>query len=381
MPYYRSVGRLPRKHHTVGGGYEELVGHDGFSGSSSLCYHRRSPSALVAVEAVQGPREALVANHPLLPRHTRPIKLPASGDPVTGRRVLAANAHCTLSWWSGGSGCSPLYRDAVGDEVDYLQSGSARLESTFGALDVAAGDYVVIPAGTVHRWDVQGPTELLLVEAAGGHLEVPPRYLTATGQFREGAPYSERDVRGPDAPLLVEDDGPAEILVRTRSGLTRHVLASHPFDVEGWDGCCYPWALAILDFEPITGRLHQPPPVHQTFLGPRFVVCSFVPRFFDFDPAAVKVPYHHSNVDCDEVLFYSQGAFMSRAGSGIGAGSMTIHPAGFTHGPQPGSAQRAASEARTEEVAVMIDTFDPLELSSDALSTEDPEYWKTWQVP
>ena len=299
-------------------------------------------------------------------------------DPVTGRRVLAGNQHVTLCWWAGGACASPLATTAVGDELVYVQEGTARLETALGALELGPGDHAVVPAGLIHRWVVHGPAQLLVVEAAGGHVDVPAKHLTERGQLREGAPYSERDVRVPTAPLVVEDDGPVDVLVRTRSGLTRHVRQSHPFDVVGWDGCAYPWAFQILDLEPVDGRLHQPPPVHQTFAGPRFVVCAFVPRPYDFDPDAVKVPYHHANVDSDEVLFYSRGDFMSRQGSGIGAASISLHPAGFTHGPQPGSLEASLAQDRTEEVAVMIDTFDPLLLSPEALATEDPDYWRSW---
>jgi len=379
MPHYRAVGEVPRKRHQRGGGYEELVGEEGFSGPSSLLYHRDSPSALVGIDAMVDTRPGLSANHPLAPRHLRAIKLAETADPVTGRHVLAGTATCTLAWWSGGAGVSPLYRDATGDQLVYVQSGGARLDSSFGTLDLEPGDYGVVPAGTVHRWRIAGPTSLLLVEAHGGHIDIPSRYLTAGGQLREGAIFSERDLRAPDAALISDEDGPAEIVVRTRGGLTRHVSAHHPFDVVGWDGCVYPWAINITDVEPIVGRVHQPPPVHQTFEGPRFVVCSFVPRPYDFEPGALKIPYHHANVDSDEVLFYSRGEFMSRAGAGIAAGSLTVHPAGFTHGPQPGALERSAPQTSTEEVAVMIDTFDPLELSPAALAVEDPTYWRSWQ--
>ncbi len=274
---------------------------------------------------------------------------------------------------------SPLRRNAVGDELAYVQAGSGTLESVFGLLAVTAGDYVVVPRSATHRWVVEDGSRLdLLVLEARGHIRPPARYLSATGQFLEQAPYCERDIRGPEGPHLAGDDGPAEVFVRHRGGVTRHTLASSPFDVVGWAGCLYPWALSIHDFEPIVGSIHQPPHVHQTFEGPGFVICSFVPRPYDFHDGAIKVPYHHANVDSDEVLFYSAGDFMSRAGSGIGVGSISLHPGGFVHGPQPGSMEAAADKARTEEVAVMLDTFRPLSLGRSALDVGDGAYPWSW---
>jgi homogentisate 1,2-dioxygenase len=269
-----------------------------------------------------------------------------------------------------------LYRNAAGDELVYVQSGRATMESVFGVLPVGAGDYVVIPASTTHRWVLEEPVEALVLETKG-HVGIPPRYLTATGQMREGAPFSERDLRPPDGPLVVEE-GATPVLVRSRQGWSRHCHATHPFDVVGWDGCCYPYAFSIHDFEPIAGRIHQPPPVHQTFAGPGFVVCSFVPRPFDFGEGVVKVPYHHANVDSDEVLFYSDGDFMSRKGAGIEPGSLTLHPAGFVHGPQPGSVEASMDAVRTEETAVMIDTFEPLLVSDAARSVAADDYPWSW---
>ncbi len=338
MPNYRSLGDVPRKRHLRVAGpdggllYEELMGEEGFSGDSSLLYHRRSPSAIVDAKAVGLEEPALVANQPLVPYHLRTGSLAVGGDPVIGRQVLLANDDVVLSWVAADAG-GPLYRNAVGDELVFVQSGSAVLESVFGRMEVGAGDYVVVPASTTHRWvlDGGGALELLVVEARG-HVRPPKRYLSPTGQFLEQAPYCERDIRSPS--VLVDGGfGPEDVLVRHRGGLTRHALPSSPFDVVGWDGCLYPWALSIHDFEPIVGSIHQPPHVHQTFEGRGFVVCSFVPRPYDFHPGAIKVPYHHANVDSDEVIFYSAGDFMSRAGSGIGVGSISLHPAGFVHGP------------------------------------------------
>lgn len=389
MPNYRSLGEVPHKRHLRVAGseggllFEELMGEEGFSGDSSLLYHRRSPSAIVDAKAVDHPAAALMPNHPLLPHHLRTSALAAAGvggDPVTGRQVLLANDDVVVSWVTADTG-GPLYRNAVGDELAYVQAGSAVLESVFGRMAVGPGDYVVVPASATHRWVLPagGRVEMLVVEARG-HVRPPRRYLSPTGQFLEQSPYCERDIRSPDELSAATDDevGPVDVIVRHREGFTRHTLASSPFDVVGWDGCLYPWALSIHDFEPIVGSIHQPPHVHQTFEGAGFVVCSFVPRPYDFHPGAIKVPYHHANVDSDEVIFYSAGDFMSRAGSGIGVGSISVHPAGFVHGPQPGSMERSADQDRTEEVAVMIDTFRPLSLGPAALACTDPDYPWTW---
>jgi len=385
MPHYRRVGDVPPKRHTIhrvdgAVAFEELMGTDGFSGSSSLLYHRSSPSAIVRIEPAEMREPEFRDNMPLRPHHLRTSAFAsdaAIGDAVLGRRPLLGNRDVSISYVNA-SGDSPLYRNATGDELIYVQSGAAVLETVFGRMAVAAGDYVVVPMSTTHRWVTDGGAAEMLIIEAHGHINVPAKYLNAAGQLLEGAPFSERDQRGPaDEPLVVEGEE-VPVLVRTRGGMSVHVHATHPFDVIGWDGYLYPWALNIADFEPIVGRVHQPPPVHQTFAGSGFVICSFVPRLFDFDPDAVKVPYHHSNVDTDEVLYYSGGDFMSRAGSGIAIGSISVHPAGFVHGPQPGSFERSMNVDRTEETAVMIDAFSPLGLTDDALSIGDPDYPWSW---
>jgi homogentisate 1,2-dioxygenase len=387
MAYYRRVGEVPRKRHTMfrlGDGrlaHEELMGEHGFSGPSALLYHRHSPSAVVRIDAEETAEPCWHANQPLRPHHLRTPhlqRIAPPNDAVRARVPLLANHDVEIGFVIADT-TSELYRDAVGDELVFVHDGAAMLESVFGRLPVTSGDYVLIPSATTHRWVIDPTTPMhALVIRARGHLDVPARYVNAHGQMLEGAPFSERDQRAPDPePLLVDEDD-VPVLVRTRTGMTCHVHAHHPFDVVGWDGSLYPWAFSIHDFEPIVGRIHQPPPVHQTFAGDGFVVCSFVPRLFDFDPDAVKVPYHHANVDTDEVLFYADGDFMSRAGSGIGRGSISVHPAGFVHGPQPGSVERSLDQTRTEEVAVMLDAFAPLQLSDAALGISDPEYPRSW---
>ncbi len=385
MPFYRCVGDVPRKRHTVhhvdgAMAFEELMGTDGFSGASSLLYHRHSPSAIIGIAPLTCAPPTFEANMPLRPHHLRTGQLGngASAETVLGRQALLGNEEVSMSFVSASSS-SPLYRNAIGDELIYVQSGAAVLESVFGRMAVGPGDYVIVPMSTTHRWVIADDmvTEMLIV-AAHGHITVPSRYTNASGQLLEGAPFSERDLRGPAGEPIIEDGDYVAVVVRTLGGLSIHSHATHPFDVVGWDGCLYPWAFNIADFEPIVGRIHQPPPVHQTFAGKGFVVCSFVPRLFDFDPSAVKVPYHHANVDTDEVLFYSGGDFMSRAGSGIGVGSVSVHPAGFIHGPQPGSHQRTIGVDRTGETAVMLDAFSPLGLTSEALAISDPDYPWSW---
>ena len=389
MPYYRSVGTIPPKRHTQfrqpdGSLYaEELMGQEGFSSDSSLLYHRHLPTAIVAAEPYQPPAWTRTPNQPLKPRHLRTHKLDAGGDAVLGRAHLLANDDCRISYVVADRP-SPLYRNAIGDECLYVEEGSARLETTFGVLELAAGDYAIVPTSVIYRLvPAGGPVRLLVVEATG-HIGPPKRYLSVRGQFLEHAPYCERDLRAPAEPLLADGTG-VEVYVqhRVRGGVswTRHVFGHHPFDVVGWDGCLYPWAFSIHDFEPITGRIHQPPPAHQTFQGPNFVICSFVPRKVDYHPLAIPVPYNHHNVDSDEVLFYTGGNYEARRGSGIEQGSISLHPGGFTHGPQPGAPDRAIGVDYFDELAVMVDTFRPLDLCEPALAVEDEQYAWSWSRP
>ncbi len=384
MPYYRSVGDIPRKRHTQfrqpdGSLFtEELMGEEGFSFDSSLMYHTYPPTALKAIEPVEAEDQECAANHPLRPRHFKTHQLKTGGDPVRARALLMANDDCAISYYVGGDD-SDLYKNATGDEMVYVEQGSGTLETVFGAIRFEPGDYLIIPASVIHRYIIDKssePVRALILETRG-HLGPPRRYLSRNGQLLEHAPYCERDLHGPAAPLLHEGSD-VEVFVKHRGGVTKFIYEHHPFDVVGWDGYLYPYKFSIHDFEPITGRIHQPPTVHQTFEAPGVVICSFVPRLFDYHPDAIPAPYNHANVDSDEVIFYVDGNFTSRKGSGIEKGSISLHPAGHTHGPQPGSVEASIGREGTEELAVMIDTFRPLDLGPGARDSEDDSYAWTW---
>lgn len=388
MAHYRSVGSIPPKRHTQhrtpDGGlyYEELMGEEGFSSDSSLLYHRGLPSAVSDAHPWDLGDQSLVPNHPLLPRHLKTHELfaePDGTDAVRDRRLLLGNADVRLSYVVA-TDESPCYRNAIGDELVYVESGRATLETVFGALEVGTGDYVVIPRATTHRWLPHEPARLYCIEASS-HITPPNRFLSRYGQLLEHAPYCERDLRGPTEPLLREGDD-VEVFIKHRGpgGVagTVHVHTTHPFDVVGWDGCLYPYAFNIADYEPITGRVHQPPPAHQVFEGHNFVVCNFVPRKVDYHPLAVPVPYYHSNVDSDEVMFYCGGDYEARKGSGIGQGSISLHPGGHAHGPQPGAYERSPGIEFFDELAVMVDTFRPLDLGPAARHCEDERYPWSW---
>ncbi len=394
MAHYRSAGSVPRKRHTQhrrpdGRLYrEELMGEEGFSSDSSLLYHLGVPSAVVDARPWELPDQRTTPNAPLLPRHLKlhelfPGQEWKAVDAVTGRRLVLGNADVRLSYVVAGE-ASPLYRNATGDECVFVEAGTATVETVFGFLDVHAGDYVVLPRATTHRWVPTGdePLRLYAVEASG-HVAPPKRYLSKYGQFLEHAPYCERDLRGPSDPQVVEATD-VEVYVKHRGsgpgGLAGsvHVVPEHPFDVVGWDGCLYPYAFDVADFEPITGRVHQPPPVHQVFEGSGFVVCNFVPRKVDYHPLAVPVPYYHANVDSDEVRFYVAGDYEARKGSGIGRGSVSLHPGGHSHGPQPGAVEPSLGAEAFDELAVMVDTFRPLELGEAGAAVDDGVYAWSW---
>jgi len=387
------VGDVPRTRHTAfrddDGNlrYEELMGEEGFSSDSSLLYHRGVPSAVVDSQPWELPDLTTTPNHPLKPRHLKlhDLDWPGSADggvdPVTGRRLVMGNGDVRISYVVSDM-TSPYYRNAVGDECVYVESGSGTVETVFGVLSYRPGDYVLVPRATTHRWLPAEESRLYAIEA-NSHIAPPKRYLSRYGQLLEHAPYCERDLHGPTEPL-VQEGTDVEVLVKHRgngpSGLvgTRMTYATHPLDVVGWDGCLYPYTFNVEDFMPITGKVHQPPPVHQVFEGYNFVVCNFCPRKVDYHEQSIPVPYYHSNVDSDEVMFYVGGDYEARKGSGINIGSISIHPGGHAHGPQPSAIEASIGVEFFDELAVMVDTFRPLELGEAGLAVEDPAYAWTW---
>ncbi|MFL5616465.1 MAG: homogentisate 1,2-dioxygenase [Gemmatimonadaceae bacterium] len=384
MPIYHTLGSIPRKRHIAfrkpkGGIYaEELMGHEGFTGTSSLLYHVHPPTTVKSVKRVRELKYEPDHDAALRHRHFRTSKVKSGGSPTLDRIPLLFNGDVAMLYAEPNEQDPHFYRNAQGDEVVYVAKGSGTLESVYGNLPFREGDYLIIHRGILHRYklDMKADHPKFLIMESRGHVRWPKRYRNEFGQLKEGAPYSERDIRRPIELKTNDEMGDFKLLVKQYDGLNEFILDHHPFDVVGWDGYFYPWAFNIYDFEPIVGRVHQPPPVHQTFEGDGFVICSFCPRPYDFDPEAVPAPYNHSNVDSDEVLYYASSEFMSR--KGIEFGSITHHPDGIPHGPHPGRAEASIGAKRTDELAVMMDSFRPLRVAKQALSIEDPSYQTSW---
>jgi homogentisate 1,2-dioxygenase len=387
MPPYLRLGSIPRKRHIAhrhepgfrGEGiyYEEVVTVAGFQRAYSIAYHLRPPTRVRKVEPAGSLAMEIVEEPALRHHHLRSGALATAGDPVTGRIPLLVNDEVTLGRCRPAEPQVELYRNAGADELLFVHRGRGTLRTMFGTLPFRPCDYVVIPRCTTYRleFDPETPLDLLVIEAAG-HLTIPARYLNPDGQLKLGAPFCERDLHGPHEVDPIDREEDVTVLVKDGLRLTRYSLAHHPFDVVGWDGMVYPYTFNADDFEPITGTVHQPPPVQQTFEGAGFVVCTFAPRMLDTHPEAIKVPYAHSNVQADEVLYYVRGRFGSRRG--VEEGSFTLHPRGLPHGPHPGTIAASYDLARTDELAVMVDTARPLALTRRALELDDPGYPYSW---
>ena len=381
MPFYHKLGNIPHKRHTQfkkadGKLYrEELMGLEGFSSIQSILYHHFLPPRVKKTEDLGSAKPEYVDFGPIRHRAFKTAQTPLGPDPVTARIPLLGNNDVILGVSRAKDSMDYFYRNSQAYETWWVHEGSGTLKSQFGNLPFRKGDYIVIPFGTTWQMELSEECKFFTIENPS-QIEPPKRYRNNYGQMLEHAPYCERDIRVPEELETNTARGSFEVRVKVRDHLSRHILDYHPFDVIGWDGYLYPWIFNIEDFEPITGRIHQPPPVHQTFDGHNFVVCSFVPRLFDYHPDAIPVPYNHSNIQSDEIIYYAEGNFMSR--KGIARSDISMHPFGLPHGPQPGMTESSIGKKETQELAVMVDTFHPLQLTKQALKMEKPEYMDSW---
>ncbi|MGH2961264.1 MAG: homogentisate 1,2-dioxygenase [Solirubrobacterales bacterium] len=380
---YHSLGQVPRKRHVQfrDNGQllvEEVLGFEGFSGNESILYHLQSPCRIAEAGDFEPIEHTEWVPDAHVHRHLETGGVEGEGDPITGRRTMMWNGDLEAAICKPQSETEAFYRSGDGDELFFVHEGSGTLETVFGRVPFRQHDYIYVPRGTTYRFTLDDTPQLWLVFHTPGELETPNRYRNRYGQLLEHAPYSQRDFHPPEELDTHREGGEHELILRVRGGLQHYVLDYHPFDIVGWDGYVYPYTFNVHDFEPRTGRLHLPPPTHQTFQGPNFVICSFCPRELDYDPDAVPLPYHHSNVHSEEIIYYVSGEFGSR--KGIEVGSVTVHPSGLPHGPQPGLVEKSLGARRTEELAVMWDTFRPLHLTPLARELDDPGYAYSWRT-
>ncbi len=402
MAYYTKLGTIPKKRHTQfrrpdGALYsEEVFGTEGFVGPTSTLYHIHPPTQVSGWKALYSTAPEYVEKSVMRMRHLVSKGLAVEGDPVTGRKVVLGNADVEIAICIPAEAKTPyFYKNGQGDECLFIHYGSGECRTMFGTLKFGPKDYIVIPKGTIYEIEFnplsdaerpEGVTaddmpygKFLVIETCNAsHIAPPPRYLSKqTAQFLEHAPYCERDLRLPEMPMTWDEEGEFEVRVKARDCMHSYTYHYHPLDVVGWDGCYYPYCFNVDDFSPITGELHMPPPIHQTFEAHNFVICSFCPRMLDTHPRAIKVPYNHSNLDSDEVLYYVEGNFGSR--KGIDVGSFTCHPQGIPHGPHPGTIEASMAHDYTAELAVMVDTFRPLFPTKLAVDMDDPKYPASWE--
>ncbi len=375
MPIYRQVGLVPHKRHTVfrkpnGELYhEELFGTEGFSGISSLVYHLYPPTLVKEFGEPYSVKPEIAVEENLRARSFMGLEVAPENDYIKSRKVLFVNddLHIGLASPKKGTG-DYFFKNADADELLFVHKGNGKLATMYGDIDFKYGDYIVIPRGTVYTITFEQEDNKLLFIESFSPIETPSRYRNQYGQFLEHSPYCERDFKLPQNLVTNDLQGEFKINIKKRGIIHPYVYLNHPFDVVGYDGCSYPYAMSIFDFEPITGRIHMPPPIHQHFQAAQFVVCSFVPRLYDYHPDAIPAPYHHSNIDSDELLYYVDGDFMSR--NNIQKGQITLHPGGLPHGPHPGAIERSIGKKATNELAVMIDPFRPVKITKAALELE-----------
>lgn len=383
MPFYHRAGKFPEKRHIQyhkpdGKLYaEELVSTEGFSSTYSLVYHCHPPTLVRSIgDPVNIKPEAAVANN-MQNRSFLTFNTPVEKDYLKSRVVQLFNNDLYISSAAPQNSMSDyFYKNADADEVVFIHEGSGKLKTIYGNIPFEYGDYLVIPRGVIHQFEFDTPNNRLFIVESFSPIKPPKRYLNSMGQFLEHSPYCERDIKLPVDLETHDSVGDFKVVIKKGDELFDYIYATHPFDAIGWDGYHYPYGFSIHNYEPITGRIHMPPPIHQTFEGHNFVICSFVPRLFDYHPQSIPAPYNHSNVDSDEVLYYVDGDFMSR--KHVEKGMITLHPKGIPHGPHPGTVEKSIGAKETKELAVMIDPFYPLKITKAAMAVEDPSYYKSW---
>ncbi|MDA9775990.1 homogentisate 1,2-dioxygenase [Flavobacteriales bacterium] len=383
MPRYHKLGNIPPKRHTVfkkpDGSfyYEELFGTIGFDGMSSLLYHTQRPTQVKAVVKSYSvePKIAVAKNMKSLA--LKGFKVPPINDFLESRKCVLMNNDCHIVLASPKKSLTEyFYKNTDSDEVIFIHEGTGKLRTMLGNIDFEYGDYLVIPRGMIYQIDFDTEDNRLFIVESKHPVYTPKRYRNYFGQHLESSPFCERDLHGPSELETFDEKGEFLLKVKKQDMIHEYIYAAHPFSVVGWDGYNFPYKFSIHDFEPITGRVHQPPPVHQTFETSAFVICSFVPRMYDYHPNAVPAPYNHSNIDSDEVLYYVEGDFMSR--KDVEKGQITLHPSGIPHGPHPGTMEKSIGKKETKELAVMVDTFKPLMITEEAIKLQDEDYFKSW---
>lgn len=383
MPFYQSLGVIPHKRHTQfkkpeGGLYsEQLFSTEGFSDDYSILYHTYPPTFIIKCDDPIDVTPVVAEEKMLKHRSFEGFNVQPEKDFLESRKAVLVNQDCHIVIAAPQSSMTDyFYKNADADEMIFIHEGSGVLKTCYGELEFGYGDYIMIPRGTIYQIHFNDEKNRLFIVESTHPMRFPKRYMSHYGQLMEHAPFCERDIRGPKNLITHDEKGDFVIKTKKKGMLYGIHYGTHPFDVVGWDGCCYPYIFSIHNFEPITGRVHQPPPVHQTFETAAFVVCSFVPRLYDYHPLAIPAPYNHSNIDSDELIYYVDGDFMSR--KHVTRGMMTLHPAGIPHGPHPGAVERSIGAKETKELAVMIDTFRPLQLTKVGLEIENAQYVMSW---
>jgi len=383
MPHYHKLGKIPHKRHTQfrkpdGSLYsEELFSTEGFSDNYSILYRNNPPTAITKVEDAYSVEPKVALNKQLCHRSYTGFDVKPTADYLESRIPVLINNDLHIVLASPTESLTDyFYKNADADEMIFVHEGSGTLRTMYGRIPFEYGDYLIIPRGTIYQIEFDTKDNRLFIVESFSPITYPKKYVNHNGQLLEHSPYCERDIKVPQDLETFDTKGEFKIKVKKQQQIYPYYYAFHPFDVVGWDGCNYPYGFSIHDFEPITGRIHQPPPVHQTFAAGGFVVCSFVPRLFDYHPQSIPAPYNHSNIDSDEVLYYVDGDFMSR--KNVERGMITLHPGGVPHGPHPGTVEKSIGAKETKELAVMVDTFRPLQITEAALKIEMKDYYKSW---